>query len=483
MSWCAWQCGLILGAATIQPSGADGALAVAAQQSSARQLVVRAVVAQGPPRARLGAERIRAEHKGTYYATEQSRSPGEAVAEAGRVFRWRFDAAAGRLIREAEQHFPGGIRFWSRTALTPTGGWDVDVQKWRRGTDLQSVSAAEALRTRLQWERYFPHLLLRQAEAAPSPEANGPTRLRFRDAAGDTIEVELDPQTGLPVSATQPGPGSAKTQLLYSDYRRRHGLLMPHRLQIKIGDRVQEELTLGRTSLGAPGDAEFAEPTGYTPPPASGEPRQRELAPGVFFFENMPFGNHSMAVDAGDHLILVEAPSSPEASAAQRRLLEQARPGKQVRYVLVTHHHGDHNGGLLPWVESGATIVVPAGARVAIERQVRSRGYQGELKIEEVSGRRSFGSGPNRIDAHAFASSHAAAHMLMHLPERRILFQGDLFYLPERGDPPPAFPVVRELQALIRRLGLDVDWIVGVHGRPGTPADLAESVRKARDAG
>ncbi len=480
MSWCVWQCGMAIALAAMEPgTGGTTSSSATAQQQSARQMVVRAVVALGAPQARLAAARLRAEQSGTSFALEQSRLPGESVARAARIYRWHFDASAGRAIREAEQHFPGGVRFWTRAALTPAGGWSVDVQRWRSGTDLQVVSGPEALRTRLQWERFFPHLLLRQAEAAAAPEITGPSAFRFRDATGDVIEVELDPQTGLPISARQPGQGGAQTQLLYSDYRRRHGVTLPHRLQIKSGDRVVEELTLGATRLGPPREEEFSAPSGYSPPPPGGEPRQRELASGVFFFENMPFNNHSMAVDAGDHLILVEAPSSPEASAAQRRLLEQARPGKEVRYVLVTHHHGDHNGGLIPWAESGATIVVPAGARVAIERQLRGRGYQGPIRIEEVNGQRSFGTGANRIDAHAFSSSHAAAHMVMHLPERRILFQGDLFYLPERGDPPPAFPVVREFAALIARLGLEVDWTVGVHGRPAAPADLAESLRKA----
>jgi glyoxylase-like metal-dependent hydrolase (beta-lactamase superfamily II) len=130
------------------------------------------------------------------------------------------------------------------------------------------------------------------------------------------------------------------------------------------------------------------------------------------------------------------------------------------------------------WAEQGATILLPRGARVAIERQLRARGLQGELRIEEVDDRRSFGSGANRIDAYAFASSHAAAHMVMHLPERRMLFQGDLFYLPERGDPPAAFPVVRELERLIARLGLKVDLIVGVHGRPATMAQMRQSLRR-----
>ena len=118
---------------------------------------------------------------------------------------------------------------------------------------------------------------------------------------------------------------------------------------------------------------------------------------------------------------------------------------------------------------------MPAGARVAIERQLRAWGYAGAVRIEEVTGRRSFGDG--RLDAYAFASSHAEAHLIVHVPAPRILFQGDLFYLPARGGPPPAFPVVAELRDRIAALGLDVESIVGVHGRIATRAEYEESLR------
>ncbi len=441
-------------------------------------LVASAADALGTDRARAAAASFRAEQRGIYHAIEQARSPAEPEAQAGRVFRWRFDGARGRLIREAEQLFAGGIRFSTRTALSAGGGWTVDLLRWRTGDDLDPIEAEEALRPRLQWERYFPHLLLRQAEAAQKVEAVGRHGFRFTDPAGDTIEVTLDPATMRPLRAAQTGQGAPPTQYLYSDYTRRHGIMMPQRLQLLQNGRLVEDVRLGATALDRLTDNAMRPPAGYVAQPPAGEPTLRALAPDVLFFDNMPY--HSMAVDMGDHLVLFEAPLNPGYAATQRRLLEQARPGKPVRYVLVTHHHGDHNGGLLPWVEAGATLVVPAGARVAIERQLRARGYRGEIKIEEVADRRRFGSGPSQVDAYVFASSHAEGHLFMHLPAHKLLFQGDLFYLPERGAPPAAFPVVRELEREIARRGLAVETVAGVHGRPASMEEFRRSLRLGR---
>jgi hypothetical protein len=54
-----------------------------------------------------------------------------------------------------------------------------------------------------------------------------------------------------------------------------------------------------------------------------------------------------------------------------------------------------------------------------------------------------------------------------------------MFYLPARGPVPAAFPITKELAGQIKALKLDVNSLVGVHGRPGTIADLGLSIRKA----
>ncbi|HEX8643909.1 MAG TPA: MBL fold metallo-hydrolase [Allosphingosinicella sp.] len=466
-----WAVAVLLGAVSCAGPAVETPVAAPSRPAA---LAARAADALGSARARAAAASLRAEQRGTYHAGEQSRTPADPVAEAGRVYRWWYDRS--RMIREAEQLFPGGIRFHSRAALTPAGGWSVDVARWRTGTDLETVDAQTALRLRLGWERFFPHLVIAQAQAATATlEMADDGRLRFRDAVGDTVELTLDPATQRPARAALMADGVAQTEFVYSDYERRHGVLMPGRVQVFQRGTLQEDLRLGATRIARPPEGQFAAPAGYVAPPAPGEPSAREIAPGVLYFENMPGDYHSLAIDMGDHLVLVEAPLRAEYAEAQRALLERLRPGKAVRFVLVTHHHGDHVGGLAFWAGRGATIVVPAGARVAIERQLAARGYAGAARIEEVGARRDFG----RFVVHAFATSHSEAHLIVHLPAERLLFQGDLFYVPARGPVPRAFPVVAELSARIDTLGLAVDRIVGVHGRVGTMAELRDSLRLA----
>jgi hypothetical protein len=67
---------------------------------------------------------------------------------------------------------------------------------------------------------------------------------------------------------------------------------------------------------------------------------------------------------------------------------------------------------------------------------------------------------------------------MVYLRHARAIFQGDLFYVPERGAVPEAFPVSRDLDRAIRRHRLDVSTIVGVHGRPATWMEFRRSLRR-----
>ena len=78
-------------------------------------------------------------------------------------------------------------------------------------------------------------------------------------------------------------------------------------------------------------------------------------------------------------------------------------------------------------------------------------------------------------------TSHVDELVMAYLPKEKLIFQGDLLILPDRGEPGPAITLTREFLAAIERLKLDVETIAGVHGPVGTMAQLRAAVGKARD--
>ena len=81
----------------------------------------------------------------------------------------------------------------------------------------------------------------------------------------------------------------------------------------------------------------------------------QKLADGVWM---MGGGTHnSLLVEFKDYLALVDAPNNEERSLALIAEADKLAPGKQIRYVVNTHHHMDHAGGLRTFLSQGSTIV------------------------------------------------------------------------------------------------------------------------------
>lgn len=81
----------------------------------------------------------------------------------------------------------------------------------------------------------------------------------------------------------------------------------------------------------------------------------RPLAPGVWLLGG---GSHnSVLVEFRDFVAVVEAPQHDERSQAVVAEVRRLVPNKPIRYVVNTHSHWDHSGGLRGLVAAGAQIV------------------------------------------------------------------------------------------------------------------------------
>jgi glyoxylase-like metal-dependent hydrolase (beta-lactamase superfamily II) len=284
--------------------------------------------------------------------------------------------------------------------------------------------------------------------------------------------VLIDPVSHL-VAAVQAGSGAITE---FSAYRAVAGIQVPHRRVVRANGVAVSEVVVAAVDLSpALGDARFAVPDGYSDPPAAGAPRATALAEGVYRLDGMPGGYHALFVVAEDHVVVLEAPISAEGSAAALAVIRATAPDRPVRRVMLSHHHGDHVAGAGAYVADGATLVVGAGLEEAVRRQL-PEALRADVRFDAVDAPRTFGGGAARIEAYPVPNGHAEGNVAYFLPASGILFQGDLFYIPERGPVPPAFDVTADLDRVIRTHDLGVRLIVGVHGRAGTLAELKASL-------
>jgi glyoxylase-like metal-dependent hydrolase (beta-lactamase superfamily II) len=215
----------------------------------------------------------------------------------------------------------------------------------------------------------------------------------------------------------------------------------------------------------------------------------QELAPGVQFLTGG--SHHSLAVDMGEYLVVADLPLAQARAAAVLAKAKELFPNKPVRYVVTTHHHWDHLGGIREAFAEGARIVTHRSNEDFLERVARAphtlnpdrqATARGRARIDAVNALRELKEDGRTIQLHLQTGlDHAGDMLLIYLPAEKILAMVDTYTPPaQAGQPlaPPARAFARSLYDNIQRLKLDVQTIVPFHGnRTVTMADLA------RDAG
>ena len=218
-------------------------------------------------------------------------------------------------------------------------------------------------------------------------------------------------------------------------------------------------------------------------------PRERaqsqKLADGVWFIGG---GSHnSLAVEFRDFAAVIEAPLNEERSLAVINEVSRLIPNKPIRYVVNTHHHFDHTGGLRTYLAQGATIVTHQANREYYEQVLFNpaprtlqpdrfstyypyfSGGRRPLPIETVNQKYVLSDGARTVDLYPMQGlNHAANMLIVYLPKEKILVNADLYSPPAQGAALPAPNAnMRTLQQNIQRLKLDVAQHVPIHGTPG----------------
>lgn len=217
------------------------------------------------------------------------------------------------------------------------------------------------------------------------------------------------------------------------------------------------------------------------------------VQPGIWFREGdlKKYGHCNNAViEMKDYLVVVDAnfPSGAEALLRDIRKVS----AKPVKYVLLTHHHGDHAYGSAVWTKAGAITVAHQNVVDEIKRYEPKRWRADIAARKDVAALRTdnlelpketftkspwrISDGTRTVELHHFGWGHTRGDGYVYLPKERVLVTGDAIVNGAYNFTADA-NLANWPKILDRVLGLKINRVLPGHGVMGGP----EVIRGQRD--
>src|SRR5262245_15092263 len=279
--------------------------------------------------------------------------------------------------------------------------------------------------------------------------------------------------------------GDLPVEVSYSDYKDYGGVKFPTKIKQSAGGFPALDLTVTEVKPNAAVDIAVPDPIRQATNPYA-KVTSQAAAEGVWYLTGG--SHHSVAIEMKDHVIVVEAPLDEERAMAVLGEVKNLVPTKSVRYVINSHHHFDHAGGLRAFAAEGITVITHESSRAFLEKalsapatvtpdRLAKSGKKGT--VEGVKDKRVLTDGTRTVEIHHIAGSiHSEGLLMVYLPKEKLLSQADAFTPPPPNAAPPS--VVNQssvnLADNITKLGLAVDQLLPLHGRMVPLAELNKAI-------
>jgi glyoxylase-like metal-dependent hydrolase (beta-lactamase superfamily II) len=276
--------------------------------------------------------------------------------------------------------------------------------------------------------------------------------------------------------------GDTLVETRFSEYKDFGGIQFPAHIVRNLGGYPILDIKVAEVKLNPEVDIAVPPEVANAKPPVV-TVAVNKLAEGVFYLTGGT--HHSVAIEQRDHIVLIEAPQNEARSQALIAKLKEIIPNKPIKFVVNTHAHFDHSGGLRTFVDEGATIVTEQANRDYYEKiwaaphtlnpdqLAKSKKV---ARFDVYTGKHVLSDGNRAIEIFSIAGSgHNDAFDLVYLPGEKLLVEADAYTPTAANAPPPTSvnPYSANLYENIQKLHLDVNQIAALHGpRLVTLADL-----------
>ena len=368
------------------------------------------------------------------------------------------------------------------TAMQANSNWNQGLNVWTTPWGFLKGAAANNATVRQQGG---------QQVVSFSPAVKAPSGQAY------TVSGYISPQnlvTKVETRVDNAVAGDLLVEFEYSNYQSMNGVQVPTRIVQRQAGMPTFDATIAAATAnpanltelltpppppgraGGPGG-----PPPGAPPAAGGAPPVERLGEGVFKIG----GNYaSIAVDMGDHILVVESGQSDARGLAVMAAAKQAIPNKPIRFVVNSHPHFDHAGGLQAAVAEGATILTHRNNEPVLERLLGApRTLTGD-SLSKVTNRRANvvegvgdrdtrkGTNGKVVDLIRVPNEHSDGMLVVYLPAEKVLWSADVTVV---NPNPGQAATVRAVVAEVDRLKIDyTSWIPAHPPNPDKPLTKAD---------
>lgn len=353
-----------------------------------------------------------------------------------------------------------------------------------------------------------------------------PRRMIVIVIGNETLRLHFQPGKRFPVKAdsfeTDPVYGDALWEVYFDDWIRVDDVWVPTQLTQRLDGRVIHEQkrnsvrllkTLDEAVFSVPDELTVAiNPNQYSFGRrysqwlnrflAAGIPADidqtdaasvamEEISPGLFHV--LAPIHRSLIVEMDDYLVMLEAPLHDERTQAVLAAVNNRWPNKPIKYVVTSHFHNDHSGGIRGYGAIGATLIVAENIKAYMEGIFASKHirfpdryslHPKPVKIETVSADvpLSLKQGERALQIIDIPNRHAKGMLITYIEDAKTVFVADLYnpeFFPDKI--PPQFDGwAIDLLDGLEKTGLEIEQIVGAHGGQVSYQRLVSDVQALR---
>jgi glyoxylase-like metal-dependent hydrolase (beta-lactamase superfamily II) len=431
---------------------------------------------------------------GSIFALGQNPSPGTPWVRYNaksytRIINYDTGVLRDEIVRTQGEQPPRGAAFVvgeQRLILSLSG-----TKAWNQlGETITPALAAVDDRLHQLW--ITPHGVIKAAlarNATVQTRTEGDRKLTAISFTGNNLKVnalanERNLIEKVESRSTNPVLGDILTETTYTDYQDFAGVQFPTKIVQRQAGFPSLELTISAVTPHA--TVEVPVPDNVSQ--ASVRVETNKVADGVWYLAGGT--HHSVLVEMKDHLVVIEGPQNDERATAVIAEVKRIMPNKPIKYVINSHHHFDHAGGLGAFVAQGATIITHDSNKTFFEQSLAApRTIQPDqlaqsgkrAAVEGMADKRVLADDARTVELYLIQGNvHADGLIMAYLPKEKLLVEADAYTPTPPNAPVPtqANPFSVNLYDNIERLKLSVDQILPLHGRIVPLNELAKAIGK-----